>query len=144
MTDGITITHSALSSRSCGISSGMLRMSRMTCPEFCSRCWLLLSDLSAVLAFDAKAAFAQANEIAQKTAIAFRIRIPPEVVNILVISLGVHKQVGAAWLPVCCETGIQVATRVCAKWHIIARCLELNLRWEIRCSRAFLQSPSAP
>src|SRR5690348_18311738 len=113
MTDGITITHSALSSRSCGISSGMLRMSRMTCPEFCSRCWLLLSDLSAVLAFDAKAAFAQTNEIAQKTAIAFRIPIPPEVVNILVISIDVHKQVGAAWLPVCCETGIQVATRVC-------------------------------
>src|SRR6185437_8918868 len=96
MTDGITITHSALSSRSCGISSGMLRMSRMTCPEFCSRCWLLLS---AVFALEAKAAFAQANETTQKMAIAFRIRIPPELENILFISASVQQVARPSYHP---------------------------------------------
>src|SRR5216684_2861523 len=38
MTDGRTMTHSALSSSCCGISSGTLRISFITVPAFCTLC----------------------------------------------------------------------------------------------------------
>src|ERR1700756_1829484 len=49
ITDGITITHSALSKRSCGMSSGILRISFITIPEFRKRDWsFALSSASAL------------------------------------------------------------------------------------------------
>src|SRR5215469_4869074 len=42
-TEGYTMTHSALSSRSCGMSSGMSRISFNTVPQFCKRAASFLS-----------------------------------------------------------------------------------------------------